>query len=80
MNNDLLDLKQNSDYSYPRDLEVPAKSFFWLNVDYLEINLVLVSFLEAVLPAGDWVSRGIVTLGVAVGSTHLGPSKNITDK
>ena len=63
----------------PRDREDPAKSFFWLNVDYLEINLVFVSFLEAVLPAGDWVSRGIVTLGVAVGSTHLGPSKNITD-
>ena len=42
-----------------------------MNGDYLEINLVFVSFLEAVLPAGDGVSRGIVTLGEAVGGTNL---------
>ena len=46
-----------------------------LDWDYLESNLVCVLFLETVFPAGDCVSRGIVTLGKTVGSTNLGGKK-----
>ena len=83
MNNDLLNLNQSRLLFEVKKAFTGCVYYIYLNCfplikldwDYLESNLVCVLFLETVFPAGDCVSRGIVTLGKTVGSTNLGVEK-----